>query len=278
MKIYKLSPSDFAFLWEQCKRCFYLKVVHGIRQPSMPMARIFKKIEELQMGFYEGRHTREVAPDLPPGVIRCGERWVESDVIRPGDKEPGFYILGKLDSLIEFEDKSWGVLDFKTTHTKSHHVPLYARQLNAYAYSLEHPTGRTRPGKEPPLALTPISRVGLLCFEPSAMSRSGEGRHVYEGDVSWIEMRKDYDGFLGFLSEVQGLVEGPLPGPSPDCNWCSYGARLQDQKLIASAPPAAAGEGEACPRCGSPMKKRSGSRGPFLGCTRFPDCRGTRDL
>ena len=34
----RLSPSDFAFLWEQCKRCFYLKVVHGIRQPSMPMA------------------------------------------------------------------------------------------------------------------------------------------------------------------------------------------------------------------------------------------------
>jgi len=34
----KLSPSDFAFLWEQCKRCFYLKVVHGIRQPSMPFS------------------------------------------------------------------------------------------------------------------------------------------------------------------------------------------------------------------------------------------------
>ncbi|MCZ6691545.1 MAG: hypothetical protein O7H41_18300, partial [Planctomycetota bacterium] len=78
MTTFKLSPSDFAFLWEQCKRCFYLKVVHGIRQPSMPMARIFKVIEELQMELYEGKPTSEVSADLPPGIIRCGERWVES--------------------------------------------------------------------------------------------------------------------------------------------------------------------------------------------------------
>jgi hypothetical protein len=35
---------------------------------------------------------------------------------------------------------------------------------------------------------------------------------------------------------------------------------------------------DACPRCGSPMVMRSGSRGNFLGCSRFPECRGTRDL
>lgn len=27
---YKLSPSDFAFLYEECKRCYYLKVIHNI--------------------------------------------------------------------------------------------------------------------------------------------------------------------------------------------------------------------------------------------------------
>jgi len=34
---YRLSPSDFAFLYEGCKRCYYLKVVHGISQPSIPL-------------------------------------------------------------------------------------------------------------------------------------------------------------------------------------------------------------------------------------------------
>jgi len=36
--------------------------------------------------------------------------------------------------------------------------------------------------------------------------------------------------------------------------------------------------GIACPRCGAPMVQRNGPRGPFLGCSRFPKCKGTRDL
>jgi len=36
-----------------------------------------------------------------------------------------------------------------------------------------------------------------------------------------------------------------------------------------------------CPTCGAPMKVRKGKRGEFLGCTKYPDCRGilnfTRD-
>lgn len=33
-----------------------------------------------------------------------------------------------------------------------------------------------------------------------------------------------------------------------------------------------------CPRCGSPMRLRSGSRGRFWGCSRYPRCRGTRNI
>jgi Topoisomerase DNA binding C4 zinc finger len=33
-----------------------------------------------------------------------------------------------------------------------------------------------------------------------------------------------------------------------------------------------------CPRCNSQMVLRSGKRGQFCGCPRFPRCRGTRDL
>ena len=32
----------------------------------------------------------------------------------------------------------------------------------------------------------------------------------------------------------------------------------------------------ACPVCGKPMQKRTSSRGPFWGCTGFPECKGTR--
>ena len=32
-RAWKLSPSDFAFLWQECKRCFYLKNVTGFQRP-----------------------------------------------------------------------------------------------------------------------------------------------------------------------------------------------------------------------------------------------------
>jgi len=35
---------------------------------------------------------------------------------------------------------------------------------------------------------------------------------------------------------------------------------------------------ETCPECGSPMKLRTSSRGPFLGCSKYPKCKGTRPL
>jgi DNA topoisomerase-1 len=36
---------------------------------------------------------------------------------------------------------------------------------------------------------------------------------------------------------------------------------------------------ETCPKCGSPMKLRSGKGGSFfLGCTKYPKCKGTAEL
>ncbi len=34
----------------------------------------------------------------------------------------------------------------------------------------------------------------------------------------------------------------------------------------------------ACPECGAPMVKRRSRRGPFWGCSKYPECRGTRTL
>ena len=34
---------------------------------------------------------------------------------------------------------------------------------------------------------------------------------------------------------------------------------------------------ETCPECGGPMKLRPGRKGWFLGCAKFPRCRGTRE-
>ena len=34
---------------------------------------------------------------------------------------------------------------------------------------------------------------------------------------------------------------------------------------------------ETCPECGGPMKLRPSRRGFFLGCAKYPKCKGTRE-
>ncbi len=50
-------------------------------------------------------------------------------------------------------------------------------------------------------------------------------------------------------------------------------AETQPEGLEAQPPPDA-----KCPECGADMVARSGRRGQFLGCSRYPQCRGTRQL
>jgi hypothetical protein len=266
----RLSPSDFAFLWEQCKRCFYLKVVHNVRQPSMPMAAIFKKLEGLQMGFYDGKRTTDVLPSLPPGVIRCGEKVVESE---PKD---GWYVYGKIDSLLEFDDGSWGILDFKTTTVSPEKGILYGRQLHAYAHSFENPAAAPQvlKGKVPQLG--PISKLGILCFEPSELHLESPGRQMYRGKVEWIEIPRDREAFLRFVGETMKVLEGPIPDPAPDCDWCSYALRMKEGSLPPPKAAPAPASGVQCPQCGSPMVQRNGRYGEFWGCTKYPQCKGTR--
>lgn len=269
----KLSPSDFNFLWEQCKRCFYLKVVHNVRQPSMPMAAVFKRIEGLQMKFYDGRRTTELLPGLPPGTIRCGERVVESE---PVQGAAPWFIYGKIDSLIEFDDGSWGVLDFKTTSITPEKAELYSRQLHGYAYAFENPASSPRilKGKAP--SLQPIARLGLLCFDPEELELEGSGRQAYRGPVQWVEIPQDRKRFLTFVGEAVRLVSGGLPPPGEACDWCAYAGVMRDGKFAEAPKRAPRAGGPPCPQCDAPMVQRSGKYGAFWGCSRYPECRGTR--
>ena len=270
--MFRLSPSDFAFLWEQCKRCFHLKVVHNIRQPSMPMASIFKRIEALQMGLYDSKRTEDLIPELPPGALRCGEKTVESEP--DGD----WFIYGKTDSLIEFDDGSWGILDFKTTMVKPEKAVLYGRQLHAYAHAFENPAASPRILKGEAPSLKPISRLGLLCFEPSELSIDPSGRQIYSGEAKWIEIPRDDAAFRSFVGETLKVLQGAVPPPTPRCNWCDYAGTMKERDFGTAAAPAGATSTPECPRCGSPMRERTGKFGRFYGCTKYPECRGTRQI
>jgi hypothetical protein len=215
-QLYKLSPSDLTFLWDECKRCFYLKIVRGYRRPAIPFPKIFTRIDLLMKDYYLEKSTRVIHPDLPDGKVFMSGKWVESDIIHFNGHTAECYLKGIFDTVLQFNDGSYAVVDFKTTEINDEHVPFYARQLQAYAYALEH----AAPGN---LSLKPISHLGLLCFEPRHMDQDEKGHLTYSGKVAWQEIPLDEAAFLTQLEQVVAVLELPEPPEAGEkCEFCKY--------------------------------------------------------
>ena len=215
-KSWKLSPSDFTFLWEECRRCFYLKVVENRARPWTPFPGVFKKIDVAENSFFAGKSTKEISAVLPNGTVEYGEMWVESSpILLPGHHDSCF-IRGRFDVVTRFFDGTFGVVDFKTTEINEPYIALYSRQLHAYAYALENPAfGR--------LHLAPISRLGLFCLDPTELMSLGPERYGLVMAPSWVEVERDDAEFTEFLDEVLDVLEQPTPPlPGAKCEFCTF--------------------------------------------------------
>jgi CRISPR/Cas system-associated exonuclease Cas4 (RecB family) len=192
----------------------------GISQPSIPLPSIFSQIAGLLKNYYDGKQTGELHIALPPGVVSYGEQWVRSKIIQLPNHSATCQINGRFDIVVSFEDATYGVIDFKTGNPNMEWKGLYSRQLHAYAYSLEHPALGA-------LALSPVTRLGLLYFYPSAVNQQSIERLSYEAEITWIEVEKNEEKFLEFVDEVLDVLESSEPPQcSPNCQWCSYVDRL----------------------------------------------------
>jgi len=216
MDNYQLSPSDLTFLWNECKCCFYLKVRENFRRPSAPFPRIFGLIDRLMKNIYLGNSTKKMTHELPEGKAIMSGRWVNSSPIHLPNHDITCTIRGLFDTVVRFDDGTYGIIDFKTTTPNPEHVDFYSRQLRAYAYALEH----AMPGK---LHAAPITRLGLLCFDPQRMLEHDEFSLELAGPATWLECPVDEAEFLGFIDEVMTILESPnAPTPDPKCTYCAY--------------------------------------------------------
>jgi ATP-dependent exoDNAse (exonuclease V) beta subunit len=123
---------------------------------------IFGKMANLTSDFYQDKHTKEISPDLPPGRMKFKEKYVKSLPISISGLKEQAYIRGRFDAVIEFEDGSYGVVDYKTSDAKEERAAFYSRQLSAYAYALENPAPNA-------LSLSPVSKLGYTLSHRSAM-------------------------------------------------------------------------------------------------------------
>lgn len=208
---FRLAPSSLTYLIEECPACFY-RHSHGDRRPATPFPSVFSKMDRDQKAAWLGRATSELSPALPGGTITSGT-WVASAAIDLGDVL--VVIRGSTDSLLAFDDGSYGVVDFKTVIPTDTQVALYGRQLHAYALAME------LPGK-PWEAPKQVSQLGLLAFPPEGMAHLDDGTWVYLTHPDWLPVQRDRDGFLDFLESVGTLLASGQPDPNPDCPFCQW--------------------------------------------------------
>lgn len=206
--MFKLSPSDFAYLYEECKLCYYLKIKHGIYQPSMPMPGVFSAINTRIQSTLVGKDLSILAEGLPEGKVIAQEGWVDSRII-PGANS---YIKGKYDLLLERPDKTHLLIDLKISQPHDDKIDKYKTQLNAYKFALENP----KSGKA-----YKITKLGLLIFYPESVSFK-DGEALLHFPPKWLEIPLDQKGFISFIKEVDKLLSEEAPSESKSCKWCQY--------------------------------------------------------
>ena len=215
-KIFKLSPSDFGFLWHECKRCFVKKVKYGYNRPRSIMPSIFIKIDSIMKDHFEGKSPKDISETLPQGKIEFGSKWVQSKNFTDRKTGNKCFIKGVTDTVLGFEDNTYGVIDFKTSNVKDQNVEKYSRQLHAYALALENAADNK------PL-LKPITRLGLFVVEPEKFLMNSNNEYLFKNIVKWQEIPRDDIKFFQFLKEVVGVLsEDKLPEAGHSCSHCRY--------------------------------------------------------
>jgi PD-(D/E)XK nuclease superfamily len=212
-----LNPSDFAFLWDECHRCFYRKCKLRQRRPAAPFPKIFSIIDREMKRFYLGERLEDLADGAPSGVIGLPDQWVKSAPLSIPGSPSTVVIQGRVDALVRYEDGTVGVIDLKTADPNIDHVAKYSRQLHAYAAAFEQPSGGPS---------VRVSTLGLLCFSPRGFDVH-RGEAALLGGVCWINIPRDDAAFSEFLSEMGSVLDQEsLPPPALDCSFCAAEDRL----------------------------------------------------
>lgn len=162
----------------------------------------------------------------------------------------GIKYRGVIDRIAREESGFLRIIDYKTGRAVS---PLENFQLPSYAlYVFENN----------------IDNEVRLCIEDLREQRSmavsfsrGEARQVR----------------AGLIKDIGQIVETAefKTNPSILCRWCGYNHICESAYKEAKE---SSGEdrGVGCPMCGGELVQRNGKYGPFMGCSRFPQCRFTR--
>lgn len=212
-KVYKLSPSDFAYLWEECKHCYFQKIKLGVSYSGI-FPSMFTKINSLLQNSIMGKNLKDIHPDLPNGVIKIQEGHLVSKQINGTN----CFLSGRFDILTKLEDGTFAIIDFKiVTPNDEKILKKYSSQLHAYKFALENPAN----GKP-----TKVSKMGVVSINPEEM-KLVEGKVIFTTTPNYHPVKEDMKSFYKMISEISTLLNGDLPAVSETCSLCIYRSKFE---------------------------------------------------
>ena len=116
---------------------------------------------------------------------------------------------------------------------------------------------------------------------------------VSRGEDSYVKVLRDF--YTPFSIALEGALEKMRSVIKPEVESQLVAQASAAKKKTSGASPRTRGSrskkaktttrsqpvpiaGVVCPTCGSAMVQRTGSRGAFMGCSRYPTCKGTRNI
>lgn len=209
--LYKLSPSDFRYLWNDCKHCYYKKIKYKVALPSIGLPGVFSRMNSLLQDSIVGMNLQDINPDLPSGIIEVKEGFLKSKPV-PGAED--CYLSGRFDIVSKLDDGTYAVIDFKITDPKEDLAQKFSSQLHAYKYALENPVNTLTPPKQ-------VSKMGLITVAPEAI-QFVNGKVVFTSNPKWHDISLDIESLFSLVGEISKLLNGPIPEPSENCAWCKF--------------------------------------------------------
>jgi hypothetical protein len=223
-----ISPSDFAFLYEQSKWGFYSKYKNGIKRPTVIMPKVFTIIDHAFKKSFINKNLNEVCRDLPDANFQDTDKWVVSkEISNPSYPDLKVQIRGKIDAVFAYPDNSYAIVDLKTSDVSDQYADKYKRQLMAYSYAVKNPENHKS------FHLENLKNTGLLVFTPDDFFIEHDSKSGITGKVKWIEYDLDLEGFENFIKdEIIPLLSGEDPAPTKeDPQWeylTQFGFRYEE--------------------------------------------------